>query len=1297
MMKNLLTLIALCAVLFFSSNPLQAQSPCLEDLECSADAGTPSTPSDAVCLNLDGNFDAAALGFDADPSFAVEDFAYEYVITDADGFILGVTTDGVVDMSAFEEGSYGLVGFIFCQSELDAITGNAIVGSLLGTSGGETLAEVLQLVDESGLVADGLTVEGVTGVLETAATFVGFTPCVGVAGTTVSVEVVAECAATCDASFGTPSAPDNLFYCAGAITDEFTTEGAAGDGYTTFWVITQGEDLSIVAASLEGAIDLGGDADLAPGTYTVHTASIQSDQLGNLALDLETGTIVTAGDFLALVEDEIYCAAVQVEGYSLTVSGYGSYGDVTYFETSSVCGGEGAATDAITIEGAAEDGFTTALVITSGDGLDIVNVSLAEVPNGSYSIDLSGLDAGDYTVHAFSFPSGQLDFIVDAITSGAVTTGVEVAGLIEAGAICGDLDVTGAALTILSADDPECLDDPCVETPASIALGAGVEAEYAVCPDGGVDFTADADFGPDENGAVFWIVTSVDPMGDVFSVSEDNTVATFLSGEGGGFGFTSAAYGGGNSMVWVTAVNVNIITDDTGVTIATATCQVETASVAVTLLTEEDCVEPCPAMGGTIATADETTVCVGGDETITVDVTAEGMGTNFAYLVTDGTGTTILDGPVPGPEFAFGEAPAGTCQIWAVWFEDDINIPDDQVANITGCFALSNPIDVNRIECEPDCEPGLAGASVSTDVVCADGVFTASASSNSGFVVAFALTSGGASTPIIGLSLEGTFDASDLAPGTYTVHAASIAAADALAAQDAIVLGETTGLDVAGLVADGAICAELDVAGIEVTVLEPIAITVNSVECDEAAEAFTVSVTLSGGLPAYDDEFTYQVFGSLADEISADDATFTYIGNAGESYNFEVSDGFCAAAILDAPTVDCKPCETDAGEMVDGTEDEVIVVFGDCYTGMTEGEQLDSVSVLNYILHTGADAAAGDIIACNDTGEFCYDDLASSGPDDDVTGDPCTQYFISAMVGPDNDGDGKADLLDECTVVNPGTPVVFLDPIVLTPTLDCDDDTGEGTVTVEIEGGLPCYDEDAVYTVEGTFVLSTEFEPGEPVVFTGDDGSFWEVIVSDAAGSQGYASDSISCEKENAVSWVAFTGEVLDAGNALDWTTALEINNDHFLVERSIDGTTFDVIATIEGAGNKSDESNYSFLDASAPAGLAYYRITQVDYDGTSSSTEVITLSRTSVSFGITTTAPVPATTDVDVFFNAVNNSTISVNLYDITGKLVTAAQVNAQTGMNTVNMNLSDYANGIYFITITDGVNVATERIVKN
>ncbi|MBI2268820.1 MAG: hypothetical protein HYU69_00520 [Bacteroidetes bacterium] len=66
----------------------------------------------------------------------------------------------------------------------------------------------------------------------------------------------------------------------------------------------------------------------------------------------------------------------------------------------------------------------------------------------------------------------------------------------------------------------------------------------------------------------------------------------------------------------------------------------------------------------------------------------------------------------------------------------------------------------------------------------------------------------------------------------------------------------------------------------------------------------------------------------------------------------------------------------------------------------------------------------------------------------------------------------------------------------------------------------------------------------------------------------------------------------------LNWSTATETNNDYFTVERSGNGSNYDLVQTIKGAGNNTTKLEYELIDSKPLKGINYYRLKQTDYDG---------------------------------------------------------------------------------------------------
>jgi hypothetical protein len=83
------------------------------------------------------------------------------------------------------------------------------------------------------------------------------------------------------------------------------------------------------------------------------------------------------------------------------------------------------------------------------------------------------------------------------------------------------------------------------------------------------------------------------------------------------------------------------------------------------------------------------------------------------------------------------------------------------------------------------------------------------------------------------------------------------------------------------------------------------------------------------------------------------------------------------------------------------------------------------------------------------------------------------------------------------------------------------------------------------------------------------------------------------------IEWLNFDATLEETQRVkLAWRTATEINNDHFVIERSNDGLNWQAIEQIDGAGNSDHESSYHSIDPEPRPGLSYYRVKQVDFDG---------------------------------------------------------------------------------------------------
>jgi hypothetical protein len=83
------------------------------------------------------------------------------------------------------------------------------------------------------------------------------------------------------------------------------------------------------------------------------------------------------------------------------------------------------------------------------------------------------------------------------------------------------------------------------------------------------------------------------------------------------------------------------------------------------------------------------------------------------------------------------------------------------------------------------------------------------------------------------------------------------------------------------------------------------------------------------------------------------------------------------------------------------------------------------------------------------------------------------------------------------------------------------------------------------------------------------------------------------------VTWKAFTAKVSPYGRSIiEWSTGSEIHTSHFDIERSTDALKFEVVKSVNAAGESKSEISYQYQDEYLPSGTYYYRLKQVDVDG---------------------------------------------------------------------------------------------------
>ncbi len=205
---------------------------------------------------------------------------------------------------------------------------------------------------------------------------------------------------------------------------------------------------------------------------------------------------------------------------------------------------------------------------------------------------------------------------------------------------------------------------------------------------------------------------------------------------------------------------------------------------------------------------------------------------------------------------------------------------------------------------------------------------------------------------------------------------------------------------------------------------------------------------------------------------------------------------------------------------------------------------------------------------------------------------------------------------------------------------------------------------------------------------TGDlqSGTISTASLQDVLGS--FTLASIDVSNPLPITLISFTGSNVEEGVMLQWSTASEMNSDHFTIERSENGTDFLDLVTVESAGNSTSIREYAAMDREPHAGLNYYRLRQADHDGTSTTSAVITVlvpADRSLTV-ISSPTSITAYHDLDAGSN--------FELFDVSGSIILNG-ISDRDGATMIAGTALE--SGVYLLRVSDGVRSESVRFIHD
>lgn len=257
------------------------------------------------------------------------------------------------------------------------------------------------------------------------------------------------------------------------------------------------------------------------------------------------------------------------------------------------------------------------------------------------------------------------------------------------------------------------------------------------------------------------------------------------------------------------------------------------------------------------------------------------------------------------------------------------------------------------------------------------------------------------------------------------------------------------------------------------------------------------------------------------------------------------------------------------------------------------------------------------------------------------------------------------------------------------------DENGGGPLFFQwFENGMPI--------MNGGDFMITSPNPGESVLAvnnvtdTNHDGSEFTVEISNFCGSIVLG----GCFAVP-VDFVSVDARAAQEGILVEWSTATEVDNDHFTVERSLDGNHFEAIGQIAGAGNSLNLNTYQFLDTElnrlAGYSEVYYRVKQTDYDLDYTYTKVVSVALDQMQDLSTYISQVQASDfGLNIKYHSAQNGHLDLAVYNLNGQLIYRGAYYAEAGANEFTVSLPTLAEGIYLLEMANANHRQTEKFAK-
>ncbi len=181
------------------------------------------------------------------------------------------------------------------------------------------------------------------------------------------------------------------------------------------------------------------------------------------------------------------------------------------------------------------------------------------------------------------------------------------------------------------------------------------------------------------------------------------------------------------------------------------------------------------------------------------------------------------------------------------------------------------------------------------------------------------------------------------------------------------------------------------------------------------------------------------------------------------------------------------------------------------------------------------------------------------------------------------------------------------------------------------------------------------------------------------------------------VELISFSASILGKTVTLSWSTATELNNYGFEIQRSTEGIEFYSVGFVYGNGTTTSQQNYSYSDKNLIDGKYYYRLKQVDYDGSYEYSDIVEVEfRAFDSYLLEQNYPNPFNPTTTIGFGLQEKSNVKITILNSIGEeIAVVLNKEIESGYHTVEFNADNMPSGVYFYQLKAGSFINTKKML--